>query len=139
MHKMTNQIQCGDLAMALEEGLAAIDIELGAASDLVVTYRADSPTLSDLKKAFSAGEETFQHALSARDLHERFPFTEKEIPYLLKAWDEGWAEADFARKEIDVRREEQEWRSERDALIDASAGAEQAQPYIPECEPGFRH
>jgi len=174
MHKMTNQIQCGDLAMALEEGLAAIDIELGSASDLVITYRADSPTLSDLKKAFSAGEESFQHALSARGLHERFPFTDdvehlesavqsafssgftsperwnqgdppkaplllKEIPYLLKAWDEGWAEGDSARKEIDARREEQEWRAERDAIIDASAGTEQARPHIPEWEPSFRH
>ncbi|WAT32166.1 hypothetical protein [Pseudomonas sp. GXZC] len=171
MHKMTNQIQCGDLAMALEEGLAAIDIDLGSASDLAVTYRTGAPTLSDLKKAFSAGDESFQHALSARGLHERFSFSDdeellesasqnafssgytsperwekgvrpspplllKEIPYLLKAWNDGWAEAELDRTEIDAQREEQEWRSRRDTLIDSNAGI-RPPPETPDWEPAL--
>lgn len=75
MHKLTNQIQCGDLAMALEEGLAAIDVELGSASDLVITPGSAphllsthphlEPSISSTDLASNLTRE-FKQALSAR-------------------------------------------------------------------------
>lgn len=66
MHKLTNQIQCGDLAMALEDGLAAIDVELGSASDLVITP-GSAPHLHTTQQALSARAEYAKAQISGDD------------------------------------------------------------------------
>ncbi|MDC6536453.1 hypothetical protein LN429_15220 [Pseudomonas syringae] len=127
MHKLTNQIQCGDLAMALEEGLAAIDVELGSVSDLIITPSRE-PSISSTDLAANLARE-FKQALNARAEYEKAqisgddeeiqnalfeaeicgynsfrigstepPTLLQSIPALNKAWQTGWDSADFSEE-----------------------------------------
>lgn len=129
MRKLTNEIQCSDLAMALENGLAAIDVELGSASDLVIgpgsaphpltTRSSDEHSLEFLlaldartdfvKAQISGDDDEMQRALDQAEWcgysgyevgSTAPPILLKSIPALSKAWQTGRNEAALV-EEID--------------------------------------
>lgn len=94
MRKSTHQIQCGDLATSLEDGLAAIDLELGSPSDLIITGGSAAHLLIDHPKtrmtsaALSRNlEQEFQKALSARARFEKGEIAEDQDAVHLALYD----------------------------------------------------